>query len=152
MANDSIIQDDKEVPRGNYELSFMITTPEEESRIQELLKKLGAQMHFTRAAQKISLAYPIKKQTNGFFGFSDFSMDRDQAATLRKELSLMTGVLRFLILDWSPEQVRENQKAYERRGARSTETTAATPTPTTQMPNTLTNEALEAKIQEMLKD
>ncbi|MBR1487245.1 MAG: 30S ribosomal protein S6 [Synergistaceae bacterium] len=71
---------------------------EEISKIEELLKSLGGTVSKTDAWGKKTLAYPIRKQTEGYYVLFNFELEPAQTFELRRVLGLRANVYRQLVL------------------------------------------------------
>ncbi len=71
---------------------------EEISKIEELLKNLGGVVSKTDAWGKKTLAYPIRKKTEGFYVLFTFELEPAQTFELRRVLGLRANVYRQLVI------------------------------------------------------
>ena len=71
---------------------------EEIAKIEELLKNLGGTVSKTDAWGKKTLAYPIRKQTEGYYVLFNFELEPAQTFELRRVLGLRANVYRQLVL------------------------------------------------------
>ncbi len=87
---------DKEESK-TYEISFL--TKEEKSReeILGLLKKQGIQISSDGQFTKLKLAYPIKKEQFGYFGYIYFPAKPEDLEAIRGSLKTNPQILRFSI-------------------------------------------------------
>ncbi len=126
-----------------YEVACVASTDGALLEIVNALKK--RQVSVTEEGRMVSvrLAYPLQKQTSGFFGFVRFTTAPEHIADIEKEFRSFPSVLRFLIVTPPPQTAV--------RGDRRT--ALRTPTPPQPLPEApaLTNEALEQKLEEILK-
>ena len=95
-----------------YELAFHITSNLEEADVQKtsqdvekIITSDGGVISYAKNPEKIRLAYPIKHQTNSFFGYFNFTLEspEESVTKIRDDLRLNSNVLRFLILKHEPE-------------------------------------------------
>ena len=104
---------------------------------------------------KISLAYQIKKERGAFFGYVHFMVNTDKIKNISDTLKLKQGVLRFLIITPPIAKMirmatpRIVKRMFQSRVAEKTEIKKPLPAPITTA--TLSNEALEKKLEEILK-
>jgi ribosomal protein S6 len=95
--------------KNNYELSFWLSSElnekEAEIKFNDLLKeleKLGSLINVSQLPQLKPLAYPIKKEKtiheNAYFGFVQFSLEKNLITSLKKSLNLNNEIIRFLII------------------------------------------------------
>ncbi len=71
---------------------------EEISKIEELLKNLGGVVSKTDAWGKKTLAYPIRKKTEGYYVLFNFELEPAQTFELRRVLGLRANVYRQLVI------------------------------------------------------
>ena len=71
---------------------------EEISKIEELLKNLGGTVSKTDAWGKKTLAYPIRKKTEGYYVLFNFELEPAQTFELRRVLGLRANVYRQLVI------------------------------------------------------
>lgn len=121
-----------------YEISFLLTSSEAEKSIDEVLTKNLAEVFNRKPVVEIPLAYPIKKHSTAYFGFYHFRSNPGNVEKIDAALRLTKDVLRFLVVT-PPAQSAAPQ---------------ATSRPTIirkQSEVALSNEALEEKLEEILK-
>lgn len=70
---------------------------EEIAKIEELLKNLGGTVSKTDAWGKKTLAYPIRKKTEGYYVLFNFELEPVQTFELRRVLGLRANVYRQLV-------------------------------------------------------
>ena len=104
--------------KNNYELAFHITANLEDANVQKTQQEVektitsnGGVISFSKDAEKVRLAYPIKHQTQAFFGYFNFSLESIEEAVfkIRDELRLNNNILRFLILKIEPEKKADKE-------------------------------------------
>lgn len=98
-----------------YELSYLISGEIDEAKALDFAKKMeniisdfGKDVAFFEP-KKIRLAYPVKKQREGFLASIDFAAEPKNTLQLTKDLAKETEILRFLIvkkLAKKPEEAR----------------------------------------------
>ena len=132
MTEDKIISD--------YELAFLLTSGEAFLGLADVLKNHGAEITYESPINQIKLAYTIKKQTSAFFGFCNFRAPKDAVKKVNDDLSFIPALVRFLII--TPPL---KPAAREPRPERPYEPRTEKPVPA------LSNEALEEKLEEILK-
>jgi len=88
-----------------YEVSVVLSPSLEQSQlalekeiIARALERFGAQVVKTEEWGVRRLAYPIAKDTQGYFIFYTVNMPHDQVAALEKELRLRDNVRRVMIV------------------------------------------------------
>ncbi len=129
--------------KKDYELSFLLLSAEAAAGVLELLGKHGAAPYEQGPVKPIRLMYLIRKQTSAFFGFCFFTAEPEKIAKIKEELAFLPGVLRFLIITPPVKSVSRERKAPPAEAEIKPPEPAATPV--------LTNEALEEKLEEILK-
>lgn len=135
-----------------YELSFLSKDEKGGSEVLELVKRLGGKIVLEGPFERISLAYPIKKEISAFFGFFHFRAAPDIVCVIDRDLRAHPSILRFLIVSfvYAKQKLREDMRPRPRTSmpvqlpVERIERKPAEPLP-------LSNEALEKKIEEILK-
>lgn len=132
-----------------YEISF-IQEGENEGVPKKVIEKHGGQIVEDKPLVRIRFAYPIKKQTQGFFGVMRFCIDPLKIGLIDADLKFEKEVLRAIIVQFSEkdkneEAALEGQENRLRRGkfVRTERKPGYEPA--------LSNEALEKKIEEILQ-
>lgn len=132
MTEDQIISD--------YELAFLLTGAEAFINVAQIVRKYGAEIVYESPINQIKLAYPIKKQTSAFFGFCNFRGPRAAIKKISGDLALNSALVRFLVIT-PPMKPTHRETRPERPHEPGTEKPAPV----------LSNEALEQKLEEILK-
>ena len=125
-----------------YEVAFLAKSLDEEKALTELITQYRGNVVQKGAFQEIKLAYPIKKQTSAYFGYLRFEFLPEDVDKLSETLKLHPGILRHLIV--TPSTAK---KAVERK-PEAPEVAKPAPVSRTAV---LTNEALEERLEEILK-
>ncbi|MDP3999082.1 MAG: 30S ribosomal protein S6 [bacterium] len=125
-----------------YEVAFLAKSLDEEKALAELIKQYQGNVVQRGAFQEVKLAYPIKKQTSAYFGYLRFEFLPENVDKLSETLKLHPGILRHLIV--TPSTAK---KMVERRPEAPE---AVKPAPVSRAA-VLTNEALEERLEEILK-
>ena len=123
--------------KKEYEIAYLLTSPEAEQEVLALLKQNGAEISHQKAAASIPLAYQIKKHATAFFGFAYFFADPSAIKPVTDALKLQKGVLRSLVIT-PPVRV-------------AAPTVPGTGRPEKKVSPNISNEALEEKLEEILK-
>lgn len=71
---------------------------EEISKIEEVIKNLGGTVSKSDAWGKRTLAYPIRKKTEGYYVLFNFELEAAQTFELRRILGLRANVYRHLMV------------------------------------------------------
>lgn len=111
-----------DLAKQNYELAFQISSNLKESDVQKTRQDLekavishGGIVSFAKDPERVRLAYPIKHQTNAFFGYLNFNLETGEAVhQIRDELRLNPNVLRFLILKQEEESKTRKEDVIRR--------------------------------------
>lgn len=143
----SLDNETKEAKR--YELGFLVKTEEDAALIKKILAKNRADISEEGPVVKVDLAYPIKKTSQAFFGYFRWSAAAEVLSEMEKELKLASQVLRYLLIKLPRVLTSAKRASFSPRVfLRKRE-----PEPIKKAPESaLSNEALEKKIEEILKD
>lgn len=68
------------------------------TQIEELIKRLGGAVSKTDVWGKRTLAYPIRKQSEGYYVLFNFELEPAQTFELRRVLGLRANVYRQLVI------------------------------------------------------
>lgn len=139
--------------KKQYEIAFLLKSQEDESDLAELLKQFSVEVSYKSPLNEIRLAYPIKKRQQAYFGFLQFNSLPEKVEKLNQALNLSPLVLRTLVvLAGSPaaksERGRVSRADFRSHAPKLSEEIA--PQPATRG-GALSNEALEKKLEEILK-
>jgi ribosomal protein S6 len=131
------------VDSRNYEFAAHITTQMDEakvpavwSEVEQLISKHGGVITFSQQPQPKRLSYPIKHQSQSFFGWVQFTVESaDLLPELDEWARLHTEVLRHIVLKLEPESDKRalKQAAHlERKAAKAAKEGAAVKKTTTE--------------------
>lgn len=139
--------------KKEYEISFVLSGEDGATEIERELSAIGAEVTFKSPAASTRLAYPLKKHETAYFGYTHFMALPAGIKVLKEALAHNPKVLRSLILTPAVKPVaREPRPAHaDAAVARDREkkpVSAAEPKPVEKL---ITNEALEKKLEEILK-
>ncbi|MDD4989738.1 MAG: 30S ribosomal protein S6 [Candidatus Pacebacteria bacterium] len=104
----------------NYELAYLISGELDEPKAQDCAKKVECIIgSFGKNAisvepKRIRLAFPVKKQQEGFLASVDFNAEPENILPIAKELEKEKEILRFLIvkkLAAKPEKTHVHSQA-----------------------------------------
>lgn len=129
-----------------YELSAISKDEAGFSAASTLIKQHQFEILFESSIKKISLAYEIEKESEAFFGYFHISGNPENIKALNHDLKTSKKVLRFLIL--TPPFVKS--KAIPTSPTKP-KNRVASKSEKVSPDKTLTNEALEKKIEEILQ-
>ena len=139
--------------KQEYEIAYLSREEGALGGVVSLIKSHQGEPQSEGVVRRIALSYPIKKETQAFFGALRFMMEPDRAKALEHDLRTHAGVLRALV-------IRVKEKIEKPRSPRAPHPgISATPRPQSPPPErkapapaaALSNEALEKKIEEMLR-
>lgn len=136
--------EEKENEKKEYELAFWLKDESSLSKIKALLDDLGLEITHISELKHAQFAYPIKKETSGFFGFVHFKGNTESIASLNHELKIEGSALRFLISKnpIKKSEIREMRRQVFEKKAEKIEPKSS---------DLVTNEELEKKLEEILK-
>ncbi len=125
----------------------MILAPEEAKDLEAVLAQFSVEIYARRQPISFKLAYPIKKQVNAYFGVFNFYALPGDAQKIRDALRGKKYLLRSLLVLSLPRIV-----PYIPRNEASSRPTEVVEKPkVSTRPEVLSNEALEEKLEEILK-
>ncbi len=152
---------DEEVKK--YEIDFLVRSEAEQSEIIDALKKRDFSIINKGQISKIKLAYPIKKEQFAYFGYLYFSGEPRNIQELNHDLKTNFKILRFNIIVHLKEieekrtmpifSQRERPESESQKTAKEITFQPAAPVAPKRPIKTeaLSNEALEKKLEEILK-
>lgn len=133
-----------------YELAYVLRVGESEAALDEVLKSHGATVKHKSALSSIQLAYPIKKQGVGQFGYYHLTLPTgDAVKAISDALQLKEGVLRFLITKVPKTTPREPRR--EPAAAAAAGVAAPAKAVSVDRIDSLSNEKLSQTLEEILK-
>lgn len=130
-----------------YEIAFLVKEGEAQAGVLGAIKANQGEVYYESSVNQIKLAYPINKQTSAFFGFCEFRASAETVKQISEKLKLEPQVVRFLI-------VVPPKKAAATHEPKEAAPLQTEPKPAAKMqaaPQILSNEALEQKLEEILK-
>ncbi len=130
-----------------YEISFLATDEKGAGEMLQLLKRQGADITLEGPCERITLAYPIKKEVSAFFGYVQFRAATEALRAVDRDIRAHPMILRFLIV--SSLFVRQKPREIPRLRPRAPIAPLSIERSRETLP--LSNEALEKKIEEILK-
>ncbi|MBI4032481.1 30S ribosomal protein S6 [Candidatus Berkelbacteria bacterium] len=81
----------------HYEITY-ITTEDADPGVVAAIEAIGGRLSTQRSLGRRQFAYPIKKETAGYYTTARFTMEPSGLAELTKRLNLMAGLLRSLVV------------------------------------------------------
>lgn len=133
------------IQKKTYEITFHVLD-EDSSKVSEIIKNNNGEIIEERPFRKVALSYPIDKQRYTFLGIIKFSIDAKFLDNLYNELKLSKATVRYLV---SVVSDRKDKNKRERK--LNSEKNLSHPAKIKSFDKTLTNEALEKKIEEILQ-
>lgn len=147
---------EKETETRLYELAYLLapelsgTELEKAAQnIKRIIEKFQGVTSQEQTPFRRVLAYPIAKHKEALFGFLRFSMNPTFALEFKKTLALEGGLLRFLIVMVSPQQLQEEQRPIYRPAPESVRKLYK---PKKEKPQEIKPEEFEKKLEEILGD
>jgi ribosomal protein S6 len=143
----------KEKDPKDYELAVLVKEEGDLTAVATLIREhAGVTADFR--ARKVALAYPIRKEKEAIFAYANIRAMGETVKTLEHDLNLRNDVLRSLIvLLPRPEKPRETAMPVAPVPHKRTTPDRSAPIMTASRQNAgpISNEALEKKIEEILK-
>jgi len=134
--------------KKQYEIAFLSKDEQGAQEVLKAVKKLEGELIFEGPFEKTALTYKIKKQTTAFFGYVHATLKPESIKDLDHNLRINPDILRFLIV--TPPFVKTKARPLYKPSPK-TEPEPKEPRPKA-APIPLSNEALEKKIEEILKE
>jgi len=143
--------------KKHYELSFWLSAQIDEAAAEQKsntfvknIEEIGGTVTFNQLPQLKQLAYPIKKERNGYFGYLKFNLPGEEIKGLKKKLDFEKNILRYLIIGISEEKKRE--KLTRKRKTSFLERRTAAPATEKKTPQEkISIEELDKKLNEILE-
>lgn len=138
--------------KKEYEISFVVKNQGDEAVVSDFLSQFDAMVTYKSPVNEAYLSYPIKYHKHGYFGFFRFSVFPEAIEKITGVLNLDQSVLRFLIVT-PPIGIATEKSFVLRRGvSRAKQESEVVPAiPPIAKSGMLSNEALEEKLEEILK-
>jgi ribosomal protein S6 len=149
----------EEKDKKEYELALLLKTEENLAGVLTLIGQHNGEGLSEARAKRLQLAYEIKKLNEAVFVNLTFKMFGDDMKALEHELNTAADVLRFMVIASPAPAERPSAGLMPQREERRPRSNSYTPSaPTAEAPaakpapsRPLSNEALEKKIEEILK-
>ncbi len=135
---------EEEKDKKEYELGFWVKDDSGLEKVKALMADFGLEPTYTGELKRMQFAYPIKKETSGIFASYHFKTDIDNLRAFEKELKVSGDCLRFLV---SNNPMKKTEEREYRRPSMEKKPEKVEQKPT----ETVTNEELEKKLEEILK-
>lgn len=139
---------EKEIDKKEYELAFMMKDRNTESAVETLVKQHEGSVTFKSPLSETHLAYPIKKLHQAYFGYMHFVAMPGQVEKIVHDANLSQAILRVLVT--TPPVGKGPASAKSARSEKNSKKVSEAPAPAV-VGGILTNEALEEKLEEILK-
>lgn len=136
----------KETNKKEYEIAFLVKNQNGGSAMENLLTSHGAEVSFKGPLAETRLAFPIKKFNQAHFGYFHFIADASAVEKIVHDSSLNQEILRTLVITPPIGKLPSGRPPRSEKSSKKSE--AAAPVAVGGM---LTNEALEEKLEEILK-
>lgn len=81
-----------------YELTFVSVDENAHQSVAELVESLGAELKHRKQLGRKAFAYPIRKQTAGFYTAFEIMLEPDRLAELTKKLNTKAAILRHIVV------------------------------------------------------
>ena len=134
-----------------YEIGVWVRKEEDLAAVRSFIEQHRGTCTADFQAKKLALAYPIKKENEAFFAFCRFSAEPADVKQLEHDLVTEPLVLRSLVVVPFKMSHREAVGLSKKRSKQQDRPAPAAAPSHAQPVQTLSNEALEKKIEEMLK-
>ena len=102
--------------KRHYELSFWFSAQLDESAVEQKsntlvrnIEEKGGIVTFNQLPQLKQLAYPIKKERSGYFGYLKFNLPAEKVKELKEKLDFDKDILRYLIITIPEEEEKEKE-------------------------------------------
>jgi ribosomal protein S6 len=135
----------EEKDNKEYEIAFWLKDESGLVRVKALMADLGIEITYSPEIKRTRFSYPIKKETEGYFGFIHFKGDPENIASLNHELKVDGSVLRFLV---SKNPIKKSEIREMRRQIPEVKIIEKVEQKSSDL---VTNEELEKKLEEILK-
>ncbi|OGD25617.1 30S ribosomal protein S6 [Candidatus Azambacteria bacterium RIFCSPHIGHO2_01_FULL_40_24] len=96
-----------------YELAYLLAPDIAEEKLnletaelKRIISENGGEATESNVPKKRWLAYPVKKQSQAYFGVIYFNIDKENISEIKKNLSFNKNVLRFLIVNKSLKKTK----------------------------------------------
>jgi ribosomal protein S6 len=142
-----------EKDKKNYEIAFLVKNEDDIPGVVSFLNQHDVEILTEPRAKNVALAYEIKKNKEAVFAYSTFKATAADVKNLEKDISMGNEIIRSLITSLPKKSSRSEvveERAPERK-MRTSRPTAPYSEAKLSSPRTLSNEALEKKIEEILK-
>lgn len=134
-----------DVPQNIYEIAFY-TKEENSAPVKAAVAAHHGEVVGEKPFEKVRFEFKIEKESFAFMGTLRVTLAPEEVAPLSRALSLSPEVFRFLLTKYAPPKEGREEERKPLVGRRP-----SLPRLSPQEPSVLTNEAIEKKIEEILK-
>lgn len=145
------MQDSDIIQKKKYEISYLLLNEGDFADLRRLLVQHESEISFESPIRKIAPAYSVKRAKEVYFGFTHFEAMPERAKRLEEDCRTNAKVLRSLIIDLSKEKSVTREPLRPRPMRPVPQRSAPRPEVARRPPAAISNEALEKKIEEILK-
>lgn len=137
-----------------YEISFIVKG-EDVAEVKKLIEECQGVVQNEKPLEKVTLAYPVKKEKQGFKGVMVINSTKEDIKKLEEKMRFTEGVLRCLIQKKKKTEKKiersSEEEGYKKTGSENK--IGLVPKEAKKMfEPALTNEALEKQIEEISKE
>ncbi len=132
--------------KKEYEIAFLLKSQDGVSVMENLLRQHGAEVSLKGPVTETRLAFPIKKFSQANFGYMHFIADASEVEKIVHDANLNQAILRVLVVTPPVGKMPSGRPARSEKSSKKSETAAPAA-----VGGMLTNEALEEKLEEILK-
>jgi ribosomal protein S6 len=134
-----------------YELSFLVNNEGDMQEILKLLAQHQIEIRGEGSLRKLNLAYPIKRASEAYFGYMNFTGMPSAVKSLERDLNTNAAVLRALIVKLPKEKTGVARELKPRPMIKPVMRRRTVGAEMPRSPKPLSNEAIEKKIEEILQ-
>lgn len=140
----------------NYEFAYILSPSVEEGgvlpyaeKITGLIEGEGGAIRKSETPKRRQLAYPIKKERQGYFGWVTFNLSSNSLKGLEKKLDTLKEILRYLLTE---AEIEKNTSSFFRPMGNmgAGKTPRSTPREAEKIDEKLDLEALDKRLEEIL--
>ena len=138
---------DDQQDKKAYEIGFIAKAEDGAEVVLKALKDSGATIDLEGQVSKLLLSYPIKKTSEGYFGYFHFSLEPGKLADAENSLRINPAIPRFLIV--TPPFAKQKPRAFFPQRRRAVPAAPVGTERKSSFPQALSNEALEQQLKQM---
>ncbi len=137
--------------KKNYELSFLVKNENDAREVLKLLAQHEIEVRGEGPLRNINLAYPVRHVLQAYFGFVNLAAFPASIKSLERDLSANAAVLRALVVKLPKGKTATAMAGEYKKPIRPVMQRRPPRTEMPQQPKSLSNEAIEKKIEEILQ-